>query len=116
MGYSRICRKGIQKFYTQIRSCGLNGDNQRALTQFVELLRFKSGVVPTQQAGIITYRGGLANSDSAISDSLAQPKPWKTRQTEEQAHEKDEKESRTGIQGQGGLGSDQGRQDHSGVG
>jgi transposase-like protein len=32
------------------------------------------------------------------------------RRTQEQAHEKDEKESRTGIQGQGGFGCDQGRQ------
>jgi hypothetical protein len=45
----------VQKFYGQIQSCGLNGDNRRALTQFVELLRFKLRVVPTQQAGIITY-------------------------------------------------------------
>ena len=42
-------------------------------------------------------RGGLGNSDSAISDNLAQPKPWKPRRTEEQAHEKDEEESRTGF-------------------
>ena len=42
-------------------------------------------------------RDGLTNSDSSISDSLAQPKPCKSRPTEEQAHEKDEEESRTWI-------------------
>ncbi len=42
-------------------------------------------------------RSGLGNSDSAISDSLAQPKPWQSRYTEEHAHEQDEKKSRSRI-------------------
>jgi len=42
-------------------------------------------------------RGGAVKLDSPLSDSLAQPKPWKSRRTEEQAHEKDEKESRTRV-------------------
>jgi hypothetical protein len=46
---------------------------------------------------ILKVRGGSANSDRAISDNLAQPKPWRPRRTEEQAHEKDETESRTGV-------------------
>ena len=44
-----------------------------------------------------SVRSGLANSDSPISDSLAQPKPWRIRYTGEQAHEKDEKESGRGF-------------------
>ena len=56
-------------------------------------------------------RGGPENSDSPLSGSLAQPEPWRPRQIKEQAHEKDEKESRPGIQGQGGLGRDTWRQD-----
>ena len=50
------------------------------------------------QGGLIHHgtRGGLGNSDSPISDSLAQPRPWQSRYTEEQAHEKDEKESQIG--------------------
>ena len=49
--------------------------------------------------------------DRSISDRLAQPKPCSARPTEEQAHEKDEKESRSGIQGQRGVGGITGRQD-----
>jgi len=60
-------------------------------------------------------RSGPGNSDSPLSGSLAQPKPHGVRQIEEQAHEKDEKESRTGIQSQSGPGRDQGRQDTGGV-
>jgi hypothetical protein len=44
-----------QRFYNQIQACGLNRDNRKALSQFVEMLRFKSRVIPTQQAGIIAY-------------------------------------------------------------
>jgi len=46
---------------------------------------------------VVVARDGLGNSDSTISGSLAQPKPCRIRPTGEQAHEKDEKESRTGI-------------------
>jgi len=55
-----------------------------------------------------TLRGGAKNSDSPLSDNLAQPAPCGARPTEEQAHEKDEKESRTGVQGQSSFGRNQG--------
>jgi hypothetical protein len=42
-------------------------------------------------------RGGAAKLDSLLSDNLAQPKPWNSRSTEEQAYEKAEKESRPGL-------------------
>ena len=45
----------VQKFYTQLQACRLNKDNRKALVQFVEMLRFKCRVIPTQQAGIIAY-------------------------------------------------------------
>ena len=57
---------------------------------------------------LVPLRGGSGKLDSPISDNLAQSKLWRPRHTEEQAHEKDEKESRTWIQGQGGDSSDQG--------
>lgn len=53
-------------------------------------------------------RSDLANLDRLLSFSLAQPEPCRPRKTEEQAHEKDEKESRTGIHGQDGNSRDQG--------
>jgi hypothetical protein len=43
----------------------------------------------------LSQRDGAGNSDKSISDSCAQPKPCKAWPTEEQAHEKGEKESRT---------------------
>jgi hypothetical protein len=52
---TRMPQGDVQRYYSEIQACGLNGDNRKALTQFVELLRFKLRVVPTQQAGIITY-------------------------------------------------------------
>jgi lysophospholipase L1-like esterase len=97
-----------------------NGAPSKSIYLFNDPMHFNARghqvIADVIYARLTKVRGGLANSDRAISDSLAQPKPWKTRQTEEQAHEKDEKKSRTGIQGEGGLGSDQGRQDRSGVG
>jgi len=45
----------VQKFYNQLQACRLNKDNRKALVQFVEMLRFKCRVIPTQQAGIIAY-------------------------------------------------------------
>jgi len=56
----------------------------------------------------VGVRSGLGNSDSPISDSLAQPKPWPSRDTEEQVHEKDEKKSRGRIQGPSSGGGHQG--------
>jgi len=47
-------------------------------------------------------RSGLANSDSRISVNLAQFKSVKYAAKKEQEYEKDEKESRSGIQSQGG--------------
>lgn len=45
----------VQKFYNQLLACRLNRDNRKALTKFVEMLRWKSRVIPTQQAGMIAY-------------------------------------------------------------
>ncbi|MBI3633465.1 MAG: hypothetical protein HY226_04195 [Candidatus Vogelbacteria bacterium] len=42
---------------------------------------------------IAPNRGGNVFSDIMLSGNLAQPRPWMARQTEGQAHEKDEKES-----------------------
>jgi hypothetical protein len=56
-------------------------------------------------------RGGPRNSDSVISGSLASPKPPGGGKPEERGDEENETQSRSGIQGPGGLGSVQGRQD-----
>ena len=57
-------------------------------------LRLLGGEYPSNNGNFliltVVVRGGLGNSDSPISDSLAQPRPWQSRYTEEQAHEKDE--------------------------
>ena len=53
-------------------------------------------------------RSGLANSDSRISGNLAQSKSVKFAAKKEREYEKDEKESRSGIQSQGGNSCDQG--------
>jgi hypothetical protein len=60
-------------------------------------------------------RPAPGNSDSKISGSPAQPEPYREWQTEGQAHEMGEKESRTFIRRRNGLGSAAGRQDAGGV-
>ena len=53
-------------------------------------------------------RSGLAHSASRISGNLAQSKSVKFAAKKEREYEKDEKESRSGIQSQGGNSCDQG--------
>jgi len=92
------------KFVTPYRMSGRRGKNDAA------------DAAAICEAVTRPNRSGPNNSDRELSGSLAQPMPLMLRQTEEQAHEKDEKESRTGIQGQGGNRRDSGRQDTGGVG
>jgi hypothetical protein len=61
-------------------------------------------------------RGGPGNSDSVISGSLASLKPRDGGEPEEHGDEENETKSRGGIQGQGGIGYPEGRQDPGGVG
>lgn len=78
------------------------------LSSFRRFFKCSTVVTPAQ-------RGGTVNSESPINGSFSQPKPCRIRPTEEQPHEKDEKESRTGIQGQHSPGSNMGQQDIGGV-
>ena len=66
-------------------------------------------------ANPMLFRGGAEKLDRSISGNLAQSRPCLTRQTKEQAHEKDEKESRTWFQSQGGISCNSWRQDTSGI-
>jgi ZIP family zinc transporter len=72
--------------------------------------------LPEAIAGTTGMRGGSGNSDSVVSGRLASPTPPRGGRREERGDEANETESRGDLQGPGGVGRGQRRQDAGRIG